>query len=349
MKEKPIFYQLFEHESSTYTYLLADTQTKEAILIDPVFEMVDRDVKLITELDLKLKYVLDTHIHADHVTAAGMLREKTGAKTCVSQHSGSPCADILLFEGDELRFGEHTLKVLETPGHTNGCLTYLVDDMLFTGDALLIRGNGRTDFQQGSSEKLYNSLQKIFNLGKDFTVYPAHDYRGQTKTTVELEKKFNPRIGGGKSKEEFIKIMGELNLANPKKIMEAVPANMACGYIKNVLPVNTFEKNGILETTAEELFRAVDKKELLLIDVREASEFTGDLGHIKNSKLVTLGNDLKNFLEGLDRSEEIIFICRSGNRSAQAAHLSQEMGFKFAINLSGGLLHWNELNYPVER
>jgi sulfur dioxygenase len=229
MNEKPLFYQMFEQESSTYTYLLADQDTKEAVLIDPVLETIERDLKLIEELNLKLLYVLDTHIHADHITGADLIRKRTGVKTCVSKNAGVSCADILLEDGQEIKFGKHTITALATPGHTDSCITYKVGDMLFTGDTLLIRGNGRTDFQQGSSEKLYDSIQRLFNLNGEYVVYPAHDYKGQTKTTIELEKKYNPRIGSGRSKAEFVKIMSELKLDNPKKIMEAVSANMVCG------------------------------------------------------------------------------------------------------------------------
>ncbi len=233
LNENLLFYQMFEQESSTYTYLLADKQSHEAILIDPVLETIDRDLKLISELNLKLLYVFDTHIHADHITSAGQIREKTNAKTCLSKRAEVNCVDIRLEDSQEIKFGQHTIKALETPGHTDNCMTYVVGDLLFTGDTLLIRGNGRTDFQQGSPEILYESIQRLFSLQSDlqgdFTVYPAHDYKGNTKTTLDLEKKFNPRIGNGKSKSEFVKTMNELKLAYPKKIAEALPANMACG------------------------------------------------------------------------------------------------------------------------
>lgn len=227
-----IFYQLFESESSTYTYLLGDRASGEAALIDPVFETVDRDLKLIEELGLTLKYTLDTHVHADHITGASELRKRVGAKTALSQNAGVDCTDIPLQEGQVLKLGELEIKAIATPGHTNTCMSFLVPGMVFTGDALLVRTTGRTDFQEGSAERLYESIwQKLFSLPKETKVYPGHDYKGHTASTIGLEMQFNARIGGGRSKTEFIKIMSELKLANPKKIDVAVPANLACGKV----------------------------------------------------------------------------------------------------------------------
>ena len=239
MNSDIIFHQLFEAESSTYTYLIADGKTKEAALIDSVIETIDRDLKLVDELGLKLVYVLDTHIHADHITAAGEIRKRTSAKTCVSKHAAVPCVDIPLSEGQELFLGDKKIEVIETPGHTETCLSFLFERHLFTGDALLIRGCGRTDFQNGSPEKLYQSVhEKLFKLAEDLPVYPGHDYRGHTVSSIGAEKKYNPRLGQTKSLNEFVKIMSELNLASPKKIHEAVPANLACGIIANKKVLN---------------------------------------------------------------------------------------------------------------
>ncbi len=225
-----IFYQLFEAESSTYTYLLADEASREAIVIDPVLETLERDLKLISELGLNLQWVVDTHVHADHITSAAQLRKRLGAKTCVSKNANISCADRFLSEGDTLSFGSCKLNVLTTPGHTDSCISLTCDGMIFTGDVLLIRGTGRTDFQQGSAEKMYHSItQKIFTLPDDTKIYPGHDYKGMSYSTVALEKKFNPRIGIEKSYEDFKKIMSELHLAQPKKIEIAVAANLLCG------------------------------------------------------------------------------------------------------------------------
>jgi sulfur dioxygenase len=227
-----IFHQLFEKESSTYTYLLADADSREAVIIDPVIETIERDFKLINDLGLKLKYILDTHVHADHITASGELRQRTGAQIGLSSACGVGCADLSLTDGQELKFGKETIKALHTPGHTSGCITYQVKNFLFTGDTLLVRGCGRTDFQDGSAATLFDSVrEKIFSLPEDYTIYPAHDYKGFTSTRIGDEMKLNPRLNLSISKEQFIQIMDNLHLDYPKKIQQAVPANLACGII----------------------------------------------------------------------------------------------------------------------
>ncbi len=350
-----VLHQLFEHESSTYTYLVADQQTGEAVLIDPVLETVDRDLKLIDELGLKLLYVLDTHVHADHVTGAGVIRERmasSAVKTAVSERAEVPCCDLRLSDGQQLQIGSHNLTALATPGHTDACMSFLLktadgDLMVFTGDALLIRGTGRTDFQGGSSENLYQSItQRLFALPDETIVLPGHDYRGQTSSTIGMEKKYNPRVGGGRSLEDFTKLMSELRLAYPKKIHEALPANMKCGLRRDGRVFHPQTVNAIPEITCEDLHRALSEsktKGVRLIDVRRPDEFTGELGHIAGSSLVTLGPDLEQWLTRADRSEEIVFICRSGGRSGQATLMAKEKGFQFAVNMQGGMLRWNEL------
>lgn len=233
-----LFRQLFEKESSTFTYLLADVShpDKPALLIDPVDRTVDRDLSLVRELGLKLIYAINTHVHADHVTGTGLIKTKVpGVKSIISKASGSK-ADLLIEPGEKVYFGDLFLEVRATPGHTLGCITYVTGDgpdqpqprMAFTGDALLIRGCGRTDFQGGSSKQLYQSVHsQIFTLPKDTLVYPAHDYRGFSVSTVGEEMLYNPRLT--KDKETFESIMANLNLAYPKMIDIAVPANMVCG------------------------------------------------------------------------------------------------------------------------
>ncbi|CAK1543216.1 unnamed protein product [Leptosia nina] len=228
------FRQLFDSDSSTYTYLLGDTSSKEAVLIDPVIEHAERDATLIKDLGFKLVYSMNTHMHADHITGTGKLKSLLpGSKSVIGKASGAK-ADIHLVDGDIVKFGSHQLLASATPGHTNGCFTYISHEqcMAFTGDALLIRGCGRTDFQEGSSQTLYKSVhERIFTLPDHFTLYPAHDYKGLTATSVGEEKKYNPRLT--KSLEEFVKIMDNLNLPYPRKIDESIPANRVCGLFLN--------------------------------------------------------------------------------------------------------------------
>lgn len=234
-----LFRQLFDEDTWTYTYLLADPETKEALIIDPVLERADRDARLISELGLELVYSLDTHVHADHVTGSGAMRETFGAQTVLSKAAGVDCADITLDDGDTLRFGSYEIEARQTPGHTGGDLTYVVRDgertLAFTGDALLVRGCGRTDFQQGDARRLFRSVRdRIFSLPDDALVYPGHDYRGRTVTTVGEEKALNPRLRLEVTEEQFVEIMDNLGLADPKRMHVAVPANLACGNGKKL-------------------------------------------------------------------------------------------------------------------
>ncbi|WP_375769620.1 MBL fold metallo-hydrolase [Archangium gephyra] len=223
-----LFRQLFDQETSTYTYLIADETTREAALVDPVFEQVERDLQVVKELDLKLTLVLETHIHADHVTGAGRLRELTGARVAASD-SGAPCVDLRVKDGEELALGGLRIQVLATPGHTDDSVSFRVGGKLFTGDALLIRACGRTDFQNGSAGQLYDSItRKLFTLPDETEVYPGHDYAGLTMSTIGEEKRHNPRLAG-RSREWFIEFMNGRKLAPPKKLDIAVPANRACG------------------------------------------------------------------------------------------------------------------------
>ena len=237
-----IFRQLFDAESSTFTYLVGDERAGVCALVDTVREQNDRDERLVADLWLRLVYVVETHVHADHVTAAGELRRRTGARTLVAREDGPSCADEGLVEGDEVAVGSVVLRALATPGHTAGCLSYRVGervgddrprfDRVLTGDALLVRGCGRTDFQCGDPARLFDSVtEKLFALDASTLVYPAHDYRGMTVTTIGEERRLNPRLAG-KTKGEFVDLMRALNLPRPRRIDEALPANRSCGDVR---------------------------------------------------------------------------------------------------------------------
>jgi sulfur dioxygenase len=223
--------QLFDHDSSTYTYLVASAGS--AALIDPVREQVDRDLTLIRELGLRLTHIFETHVHADHVTAAGLLRERTGAATCASA-AGAPCVDVQLRNGSVVQVGEVAITALATPGHTDDSISLRVPGAVFTGDALLIRSCGRADFQNGDAGQLYDAITRtLFALPDETVVYPGHDYHGRTTTTIGEEKRHNPRLSG-KTRNEFIALMKALRLPPPRRIAEAVLANRACGGLASL-------------------------------------------------------------------------------------------------------------------
>jgi len=230
-----MFKQLLDRESSTFTYLIVDDQTKEAALIDPVDCQMEVYVALLEELSVTLKYALETHVHADHVTASGKLRQRFGIQTAVSQQCGATSADLQLNDGDVLKLGQQSVKVIATPGHTPGSVSYVWQDKVFTGDALLINGCGRTDFQGGDAGTLYDSItQRLFILPDETLVYPAHDYQGRWVSCIAQEKAINPRLSG-KTREAFIALMQQLNLPKPKMIDIAVPANRKCGVDEDTL------------------------------------------------------------------------------------------------------------------
>jgi glyoxylase-like metal-dependent hydrolase (beta-lactamase superfamily II)/rhodanese-related sulfurtransferase len=345
MNSEMIFYQLFESQSSTYTYLLADPESSAALLIDPVIETIERDLRLIKELGLRLEYVFDTHIHADHISSAGELRKRTGAKTAAGAAAQVSCVDIQLHDGQELEMGKIKIRALATPGHTASCMSFLTEGMIFTGDSLMIRSAGRTDFQEGNSESLFDSVrQKIFSLPDETKIYPAHDYQGIPYSSVALEKKFNTRLSLDKNKEQFKKIMSELKLPNPKKMYEAIPANLSCGKKTENTMQKTPNSDGIPEVSAEDVQKNIGK--VRIIDVRGADEFTGELGHIEGAELVTLGSPLTEFLSKGSREESLVFVCRLGGRSAKATAEALRLGYKNAVSMKGGMQLWNDKKLP---
>jgi len=343
--------QLFDHETWTYTYLLADEETGEAVLIDPVIDQLERDIKLLDDLGLKLVYTLDTHAHADHITGSGLLRKRLGSKAVVGANAGTEGADELVNDGSKLRFGGLALEVRATPGHTEGCVTYVTSDHkhAFTGDALFIRGTGRTDFQQGSAERLFRSIHdKIFTLPDDTIIWPGHDYRGLTFSTVGEEKRLNPRVGDGKTEAQFAEIMDNLNLPAPKKIDVAVPANLHCGIVPDSsMSGDPLPERGwaAIERTSEGVPEVTiswvgqNTGAIRMVDVREIDEAESD-GTIQGVEVIPMGT-VDEASKSWDKEEPVITICRSGRRSGRVALELEKLGFKRIASMRGGMVAWN--------
>ena len=351
-----IFRQLFDPQSSTYTYLLADSETRDAVLIDPVFEQVRRDAALVQELGLKLRWTLETHVHADHVTGAWLLKRRLGSTIAIGANSGAEGADRMLDDGERIEFGKRALEMRGTPGHTSGCITCVLDDhsMAFTGDAVLIRGCGRTDFQQGDARTLFRSVrERVFSLPDKCVLYPAHDYRGLTCSSVGEEKMYNPRLAETVGEGDFVGYMTHLGLPHPKQMDVAVPANLRCGRPEREEALGdepewaplTYTFAGIWELQPHWLEENLDRVQV--VDVREPAEFDGPLGHVLGAKLVPLGALLARTGE-IAKDKAIVTVCRSGARSAQATVLLRSAGFEQVANLSGGMLRWRAQRFPVE-
>ncbi len=344
-----LFRQLFDASSSTYTYLLADEDSHEALLIDPVFEQASRDLALLNELGLKLKLVVDTHAHADHITAAWLLKQKTGCKIAISADAGAENADVLLQDGQRFGIKGVELEARATPGHTSGCTSYVLADqkMVFTGDALLIRGCGRSDFQQGDPARLYRSItEQIFSLPDDYAVYPAHDYNGRTRSSVAEEKQYNPRVGGGADERDFVEYMKAMQLPHPKKIEEALPNNLRSGKpASGKLPEEpdwaelrvTFA--GVPEVEPEWVLR--HQAELTVLDVREAEEIGAPIVGLDRVTVIPL-SELRARASEVPKDKPVVTLCRSGKRSSMAITILKEFGHDRVANIHGGILHWLE-------
>lgn len=331
-----IFRQLFDRSSCTYTYVIGCAETRQAVIIDPVAELVNRDLTILAELSLELKYVLETHVHADHVTGAAALRAYTGAQNGLSKAACATCADLAFEHGDHIEFGHHTLTVRATPGHTSGCVTYILEvegqTFAFTGDAMMVRGCGRTDFQGGSAQTLYRSVrEQLFSLPPNTRIYPGHDYRGHQSTTVAEEMSYNPRLNLRVLEEDFVRMMAELNLSDPKMMDVAVPANQACG-VTDIFPAG-FVRKKVVSIRPEALQAAHD---YTIIDVREADEFDGPLGHLEGAHLVPLAL-VPSEMSRWDKGHALLLVCRSGARSAQACKVLLDAGFRDVSNLDGGM------------
>ncbi|MGH8131905.1 MAG: rhodanese-like domain-containing protein [Steroidobacteraceae bacterium] len=351
-----IFRQLFDTTSSTYTYLLGDPASGEALVIDPVLEHWQRDSALLRELGLAPVATLETHVHADHVTGAWWLRREFGCEIALSAHSGAVGADRLLRTDDRISFGARHLRVRATPGHTYGCITFVLDDasLAFTGDCLLIRGAGRTDFQQGDPHAMFRSIRDyILTLPGECLLYPAHDYRGLTVSSVAEERRFNPRIADSIGEADFVGYMNNLNLPHPKLLEVAVPANLRVGAPEVAVQHSVNPAWGQLRFTLAGIWEiepwvlAELRREVQLIDVRAPDEFEGPLGHIRGARLIPL-EQLSSRVAELSRAVPVVTVCRSGARSAQAVVLLQKAGLHQAANLAGGMLRWTSELHPVE-
>lgn len=348
-----IFRQLFDQTSSTYSYLLADEVSREALLIDAVFEQHSRDLALIRELGLKLLYVVDTHCHADHVTGAWLMKQALGAQTCLARVYGAENVDLPLDAGAVLRFGSHELRVRATPGHTAGCLSFVCADqrMVFTGDALLVRGAGRTDFQQGDPHRLFQSIRdQLFTLPDDYAVYPAHDYDGRTASSIGEEKRHNPRIGGGAREEDFVGYMQNLGLPHPKQIALAVPANMRSGRPEHVESQTAAQWGPVIATYAglpeiAAVWVAAHRSQVQIVDVRSQGEFEGELGHLEGARLIPL-DQLRERAGELSQDKPVVLVCQTGKRSGMGTVILKKAGFTQVANLAGGMVRWRELALP---
>lgn len=375
-----IFKQLFDQETWTYTYLIADPVNQEAVLIDPVNTHIDEYLALLAKQGLQLKYTLETHVHADHITASGLLRQRLGAQTGVSQLCGATTADIQIQDGDEFKFGRgEVIKVIATPGHTRGSISFFWRDRVFTGDSLFIGGCGRTDFQGGDAGALYDSItQRLFTLPDETLVYPGHDYQQRWVSSIIQERTTNPRLAG-KSREEFIDIMNNLNLPKPRLIDEAVPANRYCGLEENerqdavvlreiareqakkgespavscgvsfpasgmtVQDLVAAAKQTITEINVTKAKQLIAEGNLTIIDTREESEYSA--GHLDQALPVPRGVlefKIGSIPELADKSKTILIYCRTGGRAALAAQSMKSLGYSNVLSIAGGYEAWQK-------
>ena len=343
-----IFRQLFDSVSCTYTYLLASREGGEALLIDPVLDKVERYLQLLDELDLKLVKAIDTHVHADHITGLGALRDRTRCTTVMGRESKTDVVSIRVSDGDHIDIEGISLTALHTPGHTDDSYCFLMADRVFTGDTLFIRGTGRTDFQHGDPYAAYESLfGKLLKLPDDTLVYPGHDYKGDTLSTIGEERRFNPRLQV-KSADDYVALMKGLDLPNPKMMDVAVPANLKIG-----LSQDDIEARG-WSLTCTEAASILGRPEVVLIDLRDKSEREAH-GVIPGSVHAPYPDLDENVGPGgllheiaTATSKRLVFYCAYGERSAMAVQAAQEAGLTLACHVTGGLGAWKKAGCPVE-
>jgi sulfur dioxygenase len=342
-----IFRQLFDTVSSTYTYLLASRRGGEALIVDPVLEKVDRYLQLIAELDLKLVKAVDTHLHADHITGLGALRDRTHCITVMGEQSGVDVVSMRVGEGDRLDIEGLSLDVLYTPGHTDDSYSFLLPDRVFTGDTLLIRGTGRTDFQNGDPRLQYDSIfGKLLKLPDETMIFPAHDYKGDTVSTIGEEKAFNPRLKV-KSVDEYVDLMNHLNLPNPKMMDVAVPANMHVGMAQDEIR----QRGWAMSPTAA--LGLLGQPDVALIDLRERRE-RDKHGVIPGSLHVPYPDLQENIRPGgilhelaATTGKRIVFYCAFGERSAMAVQAAQDASLASACHIDGGFAAWKRVDGPL--
>jgi glyoxylase-like metal-dependent hydrolase (beta-lactamase superfamily II)/rhodanese-related sulfurtransferase len=342
-----IFRQLFDSVSSTYTYLLASRHGGEALIIDPVLERVDRYIQLLKELDVRLVKAIDTHLHADHITGLDALRERTHCITVMGEQSKAEVVSIRVGDGDRVAIEGVSLEVAYTPGHTDDSYSFIMPDRVFTGDTLLIRGTGRTDFQNGDPRAQYDSIfGRLLKLPDETLVYPAHDYKGDTVSTIGEERAFNPRLQV-KSLDEYADLMNNLRLPNPKMMDVAVPANMRIGLAQGVVA----DRGWAL--SADDLRAMLNETDVALIDLREEQE-RNKHGIIPSSLHVAYpavqanlrGDGLLRRLAEAD-GKRLVFYCAYGERSAMAVQAAQAAGFATARHLQGGMQAWKRAGGPL--
>jgi sulfur dioxygenase len=344
-----IFRQLFDSTSGTYTYILASRQGGEALIIDPVLEKVDRYLQLVRELDLKLVKAVDTHLHADHITGLGALRDRTHCITVMGEQSHADVVSMRVAEGDRVEIDGVRLDVLYTPGHTDDSYSFRMADRVFTGDTLLIRGTGRTDFQNGDPRAQYDSIfNKLLRLPDATLVYPAHDYKGDTVSTIGEEKLFNPRLRV-KSMDEYAELMNNLKLPNPKMMDVAVPANMHVGLYQEEVA----RKGWAL--SAGDAIALCGRADIAIVDLRENSEREkhGVIAGSLHAPYPNLQNDIAagGMLHELAETsgKRLVFYCAFGERSAMAVRAAQDAGLKTACHIAGGIDAWKKANGPLMR
>ena len=342
-----LFRQLFDSVSCTYSYLIASRPGGEALIIDPVLEKLDRYLTLIDELDLKLVKAVDTHLHADHITGLGALRDKTKCVTVMGEQSIVDVVSMRVVDGDHINIEGVRLDVLYTPGHTDDSYSFLMGDRVFTGDTLLIRGTGRTDFQNGDARAQYHSIfDRLLKLPEETLVYPGHDYKGDNVSTIGEEKAFNPRLQI-KSIDEYVELMDNLNLPNPKMMDVVVPENMRIGLVQK-----ENAKCG-WSLDAKETSDLMERSDILFVDLRDDNERNKDgiipgSVHVPYSELQAyLAEHGKITANTPDTNKRLVFLCSYGERSAMAVRAAQDLGVSTACHIKGGIDTWKKINNPT--